>query len=93
MNAETQNEIAADFGTELSELQFRRQGYRDGRTFDTYGIFPFPIRTRPEPLDKEEATPRLQHLHIRAQNHIRSRASTEQVSPDVLSNQLPLRIT
>lgn len=48
MNAETRIEIAAEFGTELSELQFRGQGYRDGQTFDTYGIVyvPDPYKAR-----------------------------------------------
>ena len=42
MNAETRTEIALEFGTEFSELQFRRQGYRDGQTFGTYGIVNVP---------------------------------------------------
>ena len=38
MNAERREEIAAMFWSDLADLQFRGQGYRDGRVFDTYGI-------------------------------------------------------
>lgn len=48
MNAEHRDEIAKLFGEDLDDLQFRGQGYRDGRVFDTYGIayVPDPYETR-----------------------------------------------
>ena len=48
MNAERRNEIADMFGVDLAELQYRGQGYRDGRVFDTYGIVfvPDPYESR-----------------------------------------------
>ena len=50
MNAERREEIARMFGTELADLQFRGQGYRDGRVFETYGIVyvPDPYVPRPQ---------------------------------------------
>ena len=42
MDAERREEIAGLFGAELSRLQYRGQGHRDGRVFDTYGIFYVP---------------------------------------------------
>ena len=49
MNAERRDEIAGMFGTDLADLQYRGQGYRDGRVFDTYGIVyvPDPYVSRP----------------------------------------------
>lgn len=38
MNASSRPEIASEFGPWLNQLQFRGQGYRDGKVFDTYGI-------------------------------------------------------
>ena len=48
MNAERREEIAAMFWKDLADLQFRGQGYRDGRVFDTYGIayVPDPFEAR-----------------------------------------------
>lgn len=48
MNAECREEIAAMFGKELFDLQFRGRGHRDGRDFDTYGIVyvPDPYESR-----------------------------------------------
>ena len=37
MNAERRIEIAETFGSDLFDLQFRGQGHRSGRVFDTYG--------------------------------------------------------
>ena len=42
MNAERREEIAQMFGADLADLQFRGQGYRDGRVFQTYGIVYVP---------------------------------------------------
>ena len=42
MNAERRDEIARMFGRDLFDLQFRGQGQRDGRIFDTYGIVYVP---------------------------------------------------
>lgn len=42
MNATTRNEIATTFAKDIADLQFRGQGYRDGRVFDTYGIVYVP---------------------------------------------------
>ena len=42
MNAERREEIAAMFWKDLAGLQFRGQGYRNGRVFDTYGIVYVP---------------------------------------------------
>ena len=51
MNAERRDEIARMFGKDLADLQFRGQGYRDGRVFDTYGItyVPDPYEARSFP--------------------------------------------
>jgi hypothetical protein len=38
MDAPTRPEIAVEFGPWLNQLQFRGQGYRDGKVFDTFGI-------------------------------------------------------
>lgn len=38
MDGELRTEIASEFGPWLNNLQFRGQGYRDGRVFDVYGI-------------------------------------------------------
>lgn len=38
MDAENRPEIAADFGPWLNQLQFRGQGMREGRVFESYGI-------------------------------------------------------
>lgn len=48
MNAECRDEIVRMFREHLAELQFRGQGYRDGRVFDTYGIayVPDPYEAR-----------------------------------------------
>ena len=50
MNAEHRPEIAEMFGKPLADLQFRGQGYRDGKIFDTYGIafVPDPYEARNE---------------------------------------------
>ena len=42
MNAERRDEIADMFGADLADLQYRGQGYRDGRVFDTYGVVYVP---------------------------------------------------
>ena len=42
MKAERREEIADMFGKDLADLQFRGQGYRDGRVFDTFGIVYVP---------------------------------------------------
>lgn len=42
MNAPVREEIANLFGKWLGRLQFRGDGYRDGRTFRTFGIFFVP---------------------------------------------------
>ena len=51
MNAESRDEISRMFQNDLADLQFRGQGYRDGRVFDTYGIayVPDPYDGRPAP--------------------------------------------
>ena len=48
MNAESRQEIARMFGRHLADLQFRGQGYRNNRIFDTYGItyVPDPYEAR-----------------------------------------------
>lgn len=50
VNAGIRIKIAAESGTELSELQFHGKWYCDGPTFDTYGIVfvpdPYWARTR-----------------------------------------------
>lgn len=38
MNAATRQEIAEEFGPWLNHLQFRGEGYHEGRVFSTYGI-------------------------------------------------------
>ncbi|WP_312260940.1 DUF3800 domain-containing protein [Candidatus Igneacidithiobacillus taiwanensis] len=38
MDLAVREEIAREFGPWLSQLQYRGQGYRDGRTFDSYGV-------------------------------------------------------
>ncbi len=38
MDQPAQEEIAREFGPWLSQLQYRGQGYREGRVFDSYGI-------------------------------------------------------
>jgi hypothetical protein len=38
MDAAMRGEIAHEFGPWLSRLQFRGQGYREGKVFDTFGI-------------------------------------------------------
>ena len=47
MNAERRDEIADMFGADLADLQYRGQGYRDGRVFDTYGIVYVPDPYQP----------------------------------------------
>ncbi len=51
MNAERRDEVADMFGADLAEIQYRGQGHRDGRVFDTYGIVyvpdPYEPRLRP----------------------------------------------
>ena len=51
MDAERRDEIANMFGGAIAALQFRGQGYRDGRVFDAYGIAyvpdPYEARARP----------------------------------------------
>ena len=42
MNAERREQIATMFGPALADLQYRGQGYRDGRVFDTYGVVYVP---------------------------------------------------
>ena len=42
MNAERREEIANMFGRDLADLQFRGRRYRDGRVFESYGIFHVP---------------------------------------------------
>lgn len=51
MDAPQRDEIADMFGTDLAALQYRGQGVRAGRAFDTYGIFhvPDPYEPRPAP--------------------------------------------
>ena len=49
MNAERREEITSMFGTDLGDLQYRGQGYRDGRVFDTYGIVYVPDPYVPRP--------------------------------------------
>ena len=48
MDAEIRDEIASMFGSAIAALQFRGQGYRDGRVFDAYGIayVPDPYEAR-----------------------------------------------
>jgi hypothetical protein len=38
MDEPVRREIADEFGAKLNELQFRGQGHRDGRVYDSYGI-------------------------------------------------------
>jgi hypothetical protein len=38
MTAPTREEIAGEFGPWLNELQYKGQGHRDGRVFESYGI-------------------------------------------------------
>ena len=52
MNAERRQEIAAMFSRDLADLQFRGQGYRNGRVFDTYGIVYVP-----DPYEARRAAP------------------------------------
>ena len=42
MNQPTRDDITAEFGPWLHSLQYRGQGNRDGRVFDTYGIVYVP---------------------------------------------------
>ena len=51
MDAERRDEIADMFGQELADLQFRGQGRREDRVFDTYGIVyvPDPYGARAAP--------------------------------------------
>ena len=51
MDAPRRDEVADMFGADLAALQYRGQGVRDGRAFDTYGIFhvPDPYEPRPGP--------------------------------------------
>ena len=51
MNAERRDEVADMFGADLADIQYRGQGYRDGRVFDTFGIVyvPDPYEPRPGP--------------------------------------------
>ena len=42
MNAEHRDDIVRIFRAQMDHLQFRGQGYRDGRLFDTYGIVYVP---------------------------------------------------
>ncbi len=48
MNAHVRQEIAEEFGPWLTELQYRGEGYRDGETFQTFGIVyvPDPYESR-----------------------------------------------
>jgi hypothetical protein len=38
MDADVRPEIADEYGPWLSSLQFRGQGYKQGRVFDVFGI-------------------------------------------------------
>ena len=51
MDAERRDEVASMFGSAIAALQFRGQGSRDGRAFDTYGIVyvPDPYEARAGP--------------------------------------------
>ena len=51
MNAKRRDQIATMFGAALADLQYRGQGYRDGREFDTYGIVYVP-----DPYEPREGT-------------------------------------
>ena len=42
MDARRREEIADDFGRWLAQLQFRGQGYKEGETYDLYGILYVP---------------------------------------------------
>jgi hypothetical protein len=42
MNEPARQEIAQEFGPWLNELQYRGSVQRDGRVFDSYGIFYVP---------------------------------------------------
>ncbi|MBL7223582.1 MAG: DUF3800 domain-containing protein [Candidatus Brocadiae bacterium] len=42
MSAEGRPEIGQEYGPWLAQLQFKGQGYRDGRVYDTYGIVYVP---------------------------------------------------
>ena len=42
MDAPRRDEIAEMFGTDLADLQYRGQGVREGRAFDSYGIVYVP---------------------------------------------------
>lgn len=42
MSLPPRTEIAEEFGPWLRQLQYRGQGYREGRVFDSYGIFFVP---------------------------------------------------
>jgi hypothetical protein len=38
MDSHTRQEIVVEFGPWMHQLQFRGEGYRDGRVFESYGI-------------------------------------------------------
>jgi len=42
MNATVRNEIADEFGPWLNQLQFRGEGYRDGKVYPEYGVVYVP---------------------------------------------------
>jgi Protein of unknown function (DUF3800) len=42
MDAAVREEVADDFGPWLAQLQFRGQGFREGETYDSYGILFVP---------------------------------------------------
>ena len=49
MNAERRDEVADMFAGELADIQYRGQGYRNGRIFDTYGVVYVPDPYEPRP--------------------------------------------
>ena len=80
MNAERRDQIAAMFGAALADLQYRGQGYRDGRVFNTYGVVYVPDRTSRGKGHEKEATPRLPPAH-QDTDRIRGRASNDKYAP------------
>ena len=50
MDAERRDEVADMFAGELADVQYRGQGYRNGRIFDTYGIVYVPDPYEPRPM-------------------------------------------
>lgn len=53
MNAPTRAEIADEFGPWLGRLQFVGDGYRDGRTYTSYGITYVPDPYTPRPAHEK----------------------------------------